>query len=120
VAVVAAAECARQPPTLQGSGFQAVEVLGKLLNFDLNMSPFKNEAWAFCHMPYAGFSGPIPSVNLTMIAYPGTYHFRARKADSATIHLFTGLSPYLSWPWTTWPSSGGPLPILAGTMIITR
>lgn len=81
------------PPTIQGSGYQAVEVLGKLLNIDLNMSPFKNEASAFCHMPYAGFSGPIPSVNLTMTAYPGTYHFRARQADSATIHLFTGLSP---------------------------
>jgi cytochrome c peroxidase len=25
------------------------------------------------------FSGPIPSVNLTMIAYPGTLHFRAGK-----------------------------------------
>src|SRR5437773_1495215 len=30
-------------------------------------------------MPYAGFSGPIPSVNLTMIAYPGTFHFRVGK-----------------------------------------
>jgi hypothetical protein len=30
-------------------------------------------------MPYGGFSGPIPSVNLTMIAYPGTFHFRAGK-----------------------------------------
>jgi cytochrome c peroxidase len=67
------------PPTIQGSGYQAVEVLGKLLNFDLNMSPFRNEACGFCHMPYAGFSGPIPSVNLTMIAYPGTFHFRAGK-----------------------------------------
>jgi cytochrome c peroxidase len=67
------------PPTLQGSGYQAVQILGKLMNFDENMSPFKNEACAFCHMPYAGFSGPIPSVNLTMIAYPGTFHFRAGK-----------------------------------------
>jgi cytochrome c peroxidase len=67
------------PPIIQGSGYEAVEVLGKLLNFDLKMSPFKDEACAFCHMPYAGFSGPIPSVNLTMIAYPGSYHFRAAK-----------------------------------------
>jgi cytochrome c peroxidase len=67
------------PPTLQGSGYQAVEVLGKLLNFDQNMSPFKNEACASCHMPYAGFSGPIPSVNLTMIAYPGSARDRANK-----------------------------------------
>ena len=67
------------PPTLQGYGYEAVEVLGKLLNFDLNMSPFRNEGCASCHMPYAAFSGPIPSVNLTMIAYPGTYRYRANK-----------------------------------------
>jgi cytochrome c peroxidase len=24
-------------------------------------------------------SGPIPSVNLTMVAYPGSFHFRANK-----------------------------------------
>jgi cytochrome c peroxidase len=67
------------PPTLQGSGYQAVQILGKLMNFDENMSPFRNRACAFCHMPYAGFSGPIPSVNLTMIAYPGSEEFRAGK-----------------------------------------
>jgi len=67
------------PPTLQGSGYRTVVVLGKLLNFDQNMSPFKDTACAFCHLPYAGYSGPIPSVNLTMIAYPGSYHYRANK-----------------------------------------
>jgi cytochrome c peroxidase len=67
------------PPTLQGNGYEAVRILGGLLNYDENMSPFKDEACAFCHMPYAGFSGPIPSVNLTMIAYPGSFHFRAGK-----------------------------------------
>src|SRR5260370_38829250 len=56
-----------QPPVLQGSGYQRVETLGKLLNFDLNISPFKNIACASCHMPYAAFSGPLPSLNLTMI-----------------------------------------------------
>src|SRR6202043_2938516 len=49
------------------------------IQYDLKMSPLKNEACASCHMPYAAFSGPIPSVNLTMIAYPGTVHFRAGK-----------------------------------------
>ncbi|MDB6088860.1 MAG: putative methylamine utilization protein MauG, partial [Gammaproteobacteria bacterium] len=68
-----------QPPTLQGTGYEAVQVLGKLMNFDENMSPFRNRACAFCHMPYAGFSGPIPSVNLTMVAYPGSEEFRAGK-----------------------------------------
>jgi cytochrome c peroxidase len=70
---------AGQPPVFQGTGYRALEVLGKLLNYDENISPFKNEACSFCHMPYAAFSGPIPSVNLTMIAYPGTLHFRAGK-----------------------------------------
>src|SRR5437870_8968210 len=68
-----------QPPTLQGTGYQAVQILGKILNFDENMSPFRNRACGFCHMPYAGFSGPIPSVNLTMIAYRGSEEFRAGK-----------------------------------------
>ncbi len=68
-----------QPPVLQGAGLPALELLGKLMNYDENMSVFRNRACAFCHMPYSAFSGPIPSVNLTMIAYPGTSHFRAGK-----------------------------------------
>jgi cytochrome c peroxidase len=68
-----------QPPTIQGNGTEAVETLGELMNYDRNMSPGRNVACASCHMPYVAFSGPIPSVNLTMIAYPGTFHFRAGK-----------------------------------------
>jgi cytochrome c peroxidase len=67
------------PPTIQGSGYQAVQILGGLMNFDEDISPFRNEACGFCHMPYVAFSGPIPSVNETMIAYPGTFHHRAGK-----------------------------------------
>jgi len=68
-----------QPPTLQNTGTEAVETLGELMNYDKRMSPGRDQACSSCHMPYAGFSGPIPSVNLTMIAYPGTLHFRAGK-----------------------------------------
>ncbi len=68
-----------QPPILQGTGTEAVETLGELMNYDQNISPNRNIACASCHMPYVAFSGPIPSVNLTMIAYPGTVHFRAGK-----------------------------------------
>src|SRR5882757_6578589 len=64
-----------QPPTLQNTGMRANQLLGKLMNFDETMSPLGNRACGFCHMPYAGFSGPIPSVNLTMIAYPGSFQF---------------------------------------------
>jgi len=70
-----------QPPTLQFSGYDMVKTLGKLMNFDRNISPFRNAACASCHMPYVGFGPPIPSVNLTMIAYPGSFHFRAGKRN---------------------------------------
>src|ERR1700719_1891918 len=58
------------PPILFPNGYDAQRILGGLLNYDETMSPFQNTACAACHMPYAGFSGPIPSVNLTMVAYP--------------------------------------------------
>src|ERR1700722_18827962 len=67
------------PPILQDNGQAGIEILGKLMNFDKTISPDNNSACASCHMPYSGFSGPIPSVNLTMIAYPGSLHFRAGK-----------------------------------------
>src|SRR5689334_10880707 len=70
-----------QPPILQGSGYDMVRTLGKLLNYDLNISALRNTACASCHMPYVGFGPPIPSVNLTMIAYPGSFHFRAGKRN---------------------------------------
>src|SRR6201993_2470459 len=68
-----------QPPILQNTGTEAIETLGELMLFDRKISPRENEACASCHMPYAAFGGPIPSVNLTMVAFPGTVHFRAGK-----------------------------------------
>src|SRR2546421_2099754 len=44
-----------QPPTLQGSGYDMVQTLGKLMNFDENISVFKNQACASCHISYAVF-----------------------------------------------------------------
>src|SRR6266481_582571 len=70
-----------QPPLLAHTGQRLNVLVGKALNFDRNISPFKDRACGFCHMPYAGFSGPIPSVNLTMIAYPGSVNFRAGKRN---------------------------------------
>jgi hypothetical protein len=67
------------PPILVPNGYDAQRILGGLLNFDETMSPFNNTACSFCHMPYVAFSGPIPSVNLTMVAYPGSYRYRAAK-----------------------------------------
>src|SRR6266478_5693015 len=95
-----------QPPTLQGIGYQAVQTLGKLLNFDENMSPFQNRACAFCHMPYAGFSGPIPSVNLTMVAYPGSFQFRAGKR-TAQRYTYSPSFPVLNYNETQATFFGG-------------
>jgi cytochrome c peroxidase len=97
---------AGNPPTLKGSGYEAVDILGKLLNFDQNMSPFRNEACGFCHMPYAGFSGPIPSVNLTMIAYPGTLRHRAGKR-TAQRYTYSPDFPVLEYNATQGAFFGG-------------
>jgi cytochrome c peroxidase len=81
---------------LQNTGTESIETLGELMLFDKNISPHRNEACAFCHMPYAGFSGPIPSVNLTIIAYPGTAHFRAGKR-TAQRHPYAPFFPVLQY-----------------------
>jgi len=94
------------PPTLQDTGTTSVEILGKLMNFDKTMSPFNNQACASCHMPYAGFSGPIPSVNLTMIAYPGTVHFRAGKR-TAQRYTYSSYFPPLQYNATQGAFFGG-------------
>jgi cytochrome c peroxidase len=95
-----------QPPIIKGNGYQAMRILGKLMNYDENISPFKNEACAACHMPYAGFSGPIPSVNLTMIAYPGSFHFRAGKR-SAQRYTYSPDFPVLEYNKTQASFFGG-------------
>src|ERR1700730_14147902 len=39
------------PPIQQNTGTAAIETLGKLMNFDENISVEKNIACSFCHMP---------------------------------------------------------------------
>jgi cytochrome c peroxidase len=90
------ATLAGNPQTLQNTGTASIELLGKLMNYDKNMSPNKNEACASCHMPYAAFSGPIPSVNLTMVAYPGSVHFRAGKR-TAQRYTYAPFFPVLQY-----------------------
>jgi len=94
------------PPILQGTGVASVEILGKLMNFDKNISPFKNEACGSCHMPYAAFSGPIPSVNLTMIAYPASLRYRAGKR-TAQRYTYSSYFPPLQYNATQGVFFGG-------------
>ena len=77
-----------------------------MLNFDETISVFKNEACAFCHLPYAAFSGPIQSVNLTMIAYPGSYHYRAAKR-TAQRYTYSHTFPVLNYNTTEGLFFGG-------------
>ncbi len=81
---------AGNPPTLANTGKRLVEILGKLELFDKTISVEGNVACSFCHMPYTGFGGPISSVNATVVAYPGSYHFRfgKRKPQSYTYSPF--------------------------------
>src|SRR5713226_2282434 len=84
------------PPVLKDTGTESIETLGELLLFDQNISPGRNQACTSCHMPYAGWSGPIPSVNGTIIAYPGTVHFRAGKR-TAQRHTYAPFFPVLQY-----------------------
>jgi cytochrome c peroxidase len=95
-----------QPPVLAHTGQRANVLLGKVMNFDKNISPFKNRACGFCHMPYTGFSGPIPSVNLTMVAYPGSYAFRAGKR-TAQRYTYSPSFPVLNYNHTQAAFFGG-------------
>ncbi|MDB4954662.1 MAG: Cytochrome c peroxidase family protein [Myxococcales bacterium] len=81
---------AGNPPILQDTGMKLVQILGKLELFDKTISVNGNVACTFCHMPYTGFSGPISSVNATVVAYPGSVHFRfgKRKPQAYTYSPF--------------------------------
>jgi cytochrome c peroxidase len=95
-----------QPPLLANTGQRLNVLVGKALNFDRNISPFHDRACAFCHMPYAGFSGPIPSVNLTMVAYPGSFQFRAGKR-TAQRYTYAPSFPVLNFNDTQQAFFGG-------------
>src|SRR3982074_292551 len=56
------------PPDNQ---IQQIELLGKLMLYDKDLSVNRNEACALCHMPETGFTGPVSEVNPTPGAYPG-------------------------------------------------
>src|SRR6202011_4393580 len=61
------------PPDNQ---IQQIELLGKLMLYDKQLSVNRNEACAFCHMPETGFTGPVSELNRTTGAYPGSVRTR--------------------------------------------
>ncbi len=97
---------AGNPPTIVGNGYQARSLLGELMNYDESMSVGGNQACAFCHMPYAGFGGSIPSVNLTMSAYPGSFHGRT-VVRTPMRYTYASRSPVLQYNRTQGDFYGG-------------
>jgi cytochrome c peroxidase len=76
--------------------YQQVTLLGKLLLFDKQLSVNRNMACASCHMPETGFTGPISSVNLTTVSYPGSVRTRYgdRKPQSYGYATFAPVLHY--------------------------
>src|SRR5712672_4092996 len=81
------------PPDNQ---IQQIELLGKLMLYDKQLSVNRNEACAFCHMPETGFTGPVSELNRTTAAYPGSVRtrFSNRKPPS---HAYAPLAPVLHY-----------------------
>jgi cytochrome c peroxidase len=75
---------------------QQVELLGKAMLYDKNLSVNRDEACAFCHMPETGFTGPVSELNRTTGSYPGSVRtrFSNRKPQS---HAYAPLSPVLHY-----------------------
>jgi cytochrome c peroxidase len=75
---------------------QQIELLGKLMLLDKDLSVNRNEACAFCHMPEAGFTGPISELNRTTGSYPGSVRTRFSERKPQT-HTYAPLAPVLHY-----------------------
>ncbi len=75
---------------------QQIELLGKLMLYDKQLSVDRNEACAFCHMPETGFTGPVSELNRTTGAYPGSVRTRFSDRKPQT-HAYAPLSPVLHY-----------------------
>ncbi len=73
-----------------------VRTLGKLLLFDKHLSVNENEACSFCHTPETGFTGPIQSLNLTTVSYPGSVRTRFSQRKPQT-YMYATYAPVLHY-----------------------
>jgi cytochrome c peroxidase len=81
---------------------QQIALLGKAMLYDKQLSVNRNEACAFCHMPEAGFTGPVSELNRATGSYPGSVRtrFGKRRPQSPS---YAPLSPVLHYN----PRQGG-------------
>jgi cytochrome c peroxidase len=75
---------------------QQVELLGKAMLYDKELSVNRNEACTFCHMPETGFTGPVSELNRTTSSYPGSVRTRYSERKPQT-HSYAPLSPVLHY-----------------------
>jgi cytochrome c peroxidase len=75
---------------------QQIELLGKLMLYDKQLSVNRNEACAFCHMPEMGFTGPVSELNRTTGSYPGSVRTRFSDRKPQT-HAYAPLAPVLHY-----------------------
>jgi cytochrome c peroxidase len=90
------AETAERLAKAPGNQVQQVELLGKLILFDKQLSVYRNEACMFCHMPETGFTGPVSELNRTTGSYPGSLRTRFSDRKPQT-HAYAPLSPVLHY-----------------------
>ena len=63
---------------------QQIELLGKAMLYDKELSVNRNEACTFCHMPETGFTGPVSELNRTTGSYPGSVRTRYSERKPRT------------------------------------
>jgi cytochrome c peroxidase len=95
---------AKTIPNDSGHRLQQIQTLGTLLLYDKQLSVFRNTACTSCHMPYAGFTGPISILNQTTVSYPGSVRnanatlpnsrYSGRKPQSYTYAPYFGALHY--------------------------
>lgn len=81
-------------PALKSATLNDMELLGKMIFFDENISINKNMSCATCHAPEAGFVGPDSEINLFGAVYEGSVPdaFGDRRPPTAA---YGGDSPVL-------------------------
>jgi cytochrome c peroxidase len=90
------ADTLKRLTSVPDSQVQQIELLGKLILFDKELSVNRNEACAFCHTPETGFTGPLSELNRTTGSYPGSVRTRFSERKPQT-HTYAPLAPVLHY-----------------------
>jgi cytochrome c peroxidase len=95
--IVTLSACGRDPPVAverarsAQTALSPLELLGKELFFDQQLSTPPGESCASCHHPRAGWTGPNPAINRRGAVYPGAVRqrFGNRRPPSAAYATFS-------------------------------